>query len=86
MQNKLLVSIAKLKRYQRGGSKLNIKEAAEIAMKEGKCIFMKAIPAVKIRLEKTDMCTLMLRDGSYPKTGWQPTGEQLVSEDWDVTE
>lgn len=80
------MSIAKLKRYQRGGSKLNIKEAAEIAMKEGKCIFMKAIPTVKIRLEKTDMCTLMLRDGSYPKTGWQPTGEQLVSEDWDVTE
>lgn len=66
---------------------MNIKEAAEIAMKEGKCIiFMKTIPAVKIRLEKTDMCTLMLRDGGYPKTGWQLTGEQLVSEDWEVTE
>lgn len=80
------MSIAKLKRYQRGGSKLNIKEAAEIAMKESKCICMKDVPGVKIRPEKMDMCTLMLRNGSSPKAGWQPTGNQLISEDWDVTE
>lgn len=65
---------------------MNIKEAAEIAINEGKCIFMRDVPGVKIRPEKTDMCTLMLRDGSHPKTGWQPTGNQLISEDWDVTE
>lgn len=68
------------------GSKVNIKEAAEIAMNEGKCIFMRDVPGVKIRPEKMDMCTLMLRDGSSPKAGWQPTGNQLISEDWDVTE
>ena len=51
------------------GSKVNIKEAAEIAMKEGKCIFMKAIPAVKIRLEKTDMCTLMFENGEISPGG-----------------
>lgn len=50
---------------------MNIKEAAKIAMNEGKCIFMRDVPGVKIRPEKTDMCTLMLRDGSHPKTGWQ---------------
>lgn len=49
---------------------MNIKEAAKIAMNEGKCIFMRDVPGVKIRPEKTDMCTLMLRDGSHPKTGW----------------
>lgn len=65
---------------------MNIKEAVEIAIKEGKCIFIKDCPLVKIRPEETDMCILMLRDGSYPKRGWQPTGSQLMSEDWDVTE
>ena len=55
-------------------------------MKEGKCIFIKDYPSVKIQLEDEYMCTLMLKDGSRPKRGWQPTGAQLVSENWDVTE
>lgn len=65
---------------------MNIKEAAEIAMKEGKCIFIKDYPSVKIRPEEKYMCTLMLMDGSYTKRGWQPTGSQLVSENWGITE
>lgn len=65
---------------------MTIKEAAEIAMKEGKCIFIKDYSSVKIRPEEKYMCTLMLKNGSYPQKGWQPTGSQLVSEDWEVTE
>ena len=65
---------------------MHIEEAAEIAVKESKCICMNDVPGVKIRPEKMDMCTLMLRDGSSPKAGWQPTGNLLTSEDWDVTE
>ena len=60
-------------------------EAAKKALKEGKCIREKPFN-VKVKLVKSDVGVLMKLDGNHPVRGWQPTAEELTSENWEVVE
>ena len=64
---------------------MNICEAVKIALKEGNCIREKPFN-VKVKIDHGATGTLMKLDGNHPVKGWQPTSEELISEDWEVME
>lgn len=64
---------------------MNICEAAKKALEEDKCIREKPFN-VKVKLVKRDVGVLMKLDGNHPVRGWQPTAEELTSENWEVVE
>lgn len=68
---------------------MNIFEAVTIAVREEKYITTPEF-AGKIKIKPTNgdgNCILMHADGSNPsKYGWQPTADDLMREDWIITE
>ena len=68
---------------------MNIFEAVTIAVREGKYITTPEFAEtakIKPTNEKGN-CILMGADGSRPsKYGWQPTANDLMREDWIITE
>ena len=66
--------------------RVNIYEAAKRALAEGKYMKENSLSRVKVKVEERDVCTLLRLDGSHPVRGWQPTGRELLSEEWEITE
>ena len=64
-----------------------ISEAVKKAIECDGCI---SFTNSQIKIKPTNgnkNCILMHLDGSHPsKTGWQPTAEQLIREDWIVVD
>lgn len=68
---------------------MNIVEAVEKAMKEGRCITIEAFNG-KAKIKPTNEngnCIVMNADGHQPsRFGWQPTADDLLREDWEVVD
>lgn len=68
---------------------MNIQQAVKEALSKERCI---TLPEIKggAKIKPTNgrgNCILMLDDGSHPsKTGWQPSAEDLMRDDWSVTD
>lgn len=64
---------------------MTISEVVEKAITENKCITVPELKG-KVKIKPTndgkELCVLMRADGSHPRTGWQPTAEQLMRDDW----
>ena len=67
---------------------MRIQEAIKIAIKEGKYITMELHKGkIKIKPEMyIPMPVISENSEQPPGKGWQPTAEQILSEEWIVTE
>lgn len=63
---------------------MNIIEATKKALEESRYIYNKKSPIVKLIPWNSlpfDICGM---DGSNTRHNWNPTGEDILSDDWDV--
>lgn len=63
---------------------MNLYEAAKEAISQGKCITLpwgKGSWKIRPTNEKGN-CILISADGRQSKTGWQPTADDLINEEW----
>ena len=63
---------------------MNIIEATEKALEEHKCIYQTDYPDVKM---EPDLCLpfdIMMKDGSKRTHCWNPTGGDILSDDWEI--
>lgn len=67
---------------------MKIQEAIERAIEEGKYITMEwAKNYIKIKPEMHGPMPIIIKCGEQPPgKGWQPTAEQILSDEWIVTE
>lgn len=67
---------------------MRIQEAIKKANQKGKYITMKQVKGdIKIRPEMYGPMPIISENGERPPgKGWQPTAEQILSEEWVVTE
>ena len=63
---------------------MNIIEATKQAIKKNKCIYDPNLPEVKIRPTRVMPFDIMHMDGSNVKHCWNPTGEDILSDNWEL--
>lgn len=63
---------------------MNIIEATRIALKEDKCIYNTAFPRVKMKPDLGMPFDIMRSDGNDRQHNWNPSGEDILSNKWEV--
>ncbi|EOS7924852.1 DUF2829 domain-containing protein [Enterococcus faecium] len=69
---------------------MNIKEAVELAMKEGKYIYKESEKNEGIEIDifptnTWDCCVLISKDSEKVGKRWNPTASDLIANDWKVS-
>ena len=69
---------------------MNIKEAVELAMKEGKYIYKESEKNEGIEIDifptnTWDCCVLISKDSDKVGKRWNPTASDLIANDWKVS-
>lgn len=63
---------------------MNIIEATRKALDEEKCIINTQYPDVKMQPNLSIPFDIMRQDGSNRVRCWNPTGEDFLSDDWEI--
>lgn len=65
---------------------MNIIEATKQAIEKNKYIYDSKHPDVKMRPDSLMPFDIMYMDGSYARHNWNPTGEDILSNNWELCE
>lgn len=63
---------------------MNIIEATKQAIEKNKCIYDPGFPDVKMRPDSLMPFDIVYMDGSNVKHCWNPTGEDILSDTWEL--
>lgn len=63
---------------------MNIIEATKQAIEQNKCIYDTRFPHVKMRPDSLIPFDIMYMDGNNVQHRWNPTGEDILSDNWEL--